>query len=88
MHATGNVAWRGNVVREGQGDLPQDCGVTAGPRLKADGMDSSYAIVDPSSPFQNDQPVLRVYVCDKYGGAFLTAHIDGWIIEKNPRAQG
>ncbi|MFI8433144.1 serine/threonine-protein kinase [Streptomyces sp. NPDC079020] len=50
--------------------------------------DSHYVIVDPSSPFHDDQPVLRVYVSDKYGGAFLTAHLDGRVIEKNPRPKG
>ncbi|MFD3975704.1 serine/threonine-protein kinase [Streptomyces cyaneofuscatus] len=50
--------------------------------------ESSYVIVDPSSPFHGDRPVLRVYVSDKYGGAFLTAHLDGRVIEKNPREKG
>ncbi|MEV1089790.1 serine/threonine-protein kinase [Streptomyces microflavus] len=50
--------------------------------------ESSYVIVDPSSPFHDDRPVLRVYVSDKYGGAFLTAHLDGRVIEKNPREKG
>lgn len=49
---------------------------------------SSYAIVDSSSPFQNDRPVLRVHVSDTYGGAFLAAHVDGRIIKENPREQG
>lgn len=59
---------------------------TAEKTLNVDEPDSSCVIVDPSSPFQNDQPVLRVYVSDECGGAFLTAHIDGRIIERNPRA--
>ncbi|MFD8615889.1 protein kinase [Streptomyces sp. DSS69] len=50
--------------------------------------ESSYVIVDPSSPFHGDRPVLRVYVSDKYGGAFLTAELDGKVIEKNPREKG
>ncbi|MFI7234723.1 protein kinase [Streptomyces cyaneofuscatus] len=50
--------------------------------------ESSYVIVDPSSPFHGDRPVLRVYVSDKYGGAFLTAGLDGRVIEKNPREKG
>lgn len=50
--------------------------------------ESSYVIVDPSSPFHDDRPVLCVYVSDKYGGAFLTAHLDGRVIEKNPREKG
>ncbi|MFG3405812.1 serine/threonine-protein kinase [Streptomyces sp. NPDC048142] len=47
-----------------------------------------YVIVDPSSPFHDDRPVLRVYVSDAHGGAHLTAHLDGRVIEKNPRPQG
>ncbi|MFD3411062.1 serine/threonine-protein kinase [Streptomyces cyaneofuscatus] len=50
--------------------------------------ESSYVIVDPSSPFHGDRPVLRVYVSDKYGGAYLTAELDGRVIEKNPREKG
>lgn len=50
--------------------------------------ESSYVILDPSSPFHGDRPVLRVYVSDTYGGAFLTAELDGRVIEKNPRAKG
>ncbi|WP_251052065.1 MULTISPECIES: serine/threonine-protein kinase [unclassified Streptomyces] len=50
--------------------------------------ESSYVIVDPSSPFHDDRPVLRVYVSDKYGGAYLTAHLDGRVIEKSPREKG
>lgn len=50
--------------------------------------ESSYVIVDPSSPFHGDRPVLRVYVSDKYGGAYLTADLDGRVIEKNPREKG
>ncbi|MFE2292830.1 protein kinase [Streptomyces sp. NPDC059452] len=50
--------------------------------------ESSYVIVDPSSPFHGDRPVLRVYVSDKYGGAFLTADLDGRVIEKSPREKG
>ncbi|PVC87636.1 serine/threonine protein kinase [Streptomyces sp. CS090A] len=50
--------------------------------------ESSYVIVDPSSPFHGDRPVLRVYVSDSYGGAFLTAELDGRVIEKNPREKG
>ncbi|NEA17061.1 hypothetical protein G3I29_16360 [Streptomyces halstedii] len=50
--------------------------------------DSRYLIVDPASPFHGDRPVLRVYVSDDYGGAFLTAELDGKIIERNPRDAG
>ncbi|MFI1222242.1 MULTISPECIES: protein kinase domain-containing protein [unclassified Streptomyces] len=50
--------------------------------------ESRYVIVDPSSPFHGDRPVLRVYVSDTHGGAFLTAHLDGRVIEKNPRPKG
>ncbi|WP_432149720.1 serine/threonine-protein kinase [Streptomyces sp. bgisy029] len=50
--------------------------------------ESSYVILDPSSPFHDDRPVLRVYVSDKYGGAYLTADLDGRVIEKNPREKG
>ncbi|MEV1044930.1 serine/threonine protein kinase, partial [Streptomyces sp. NPDC049916] len=50
--------------------------------------ESSYVIVDPSSPFHGDRPVLRVYVSDSHGGAYLTAHLDGRVIEKNPRPKG
>lgn len=50
--------------------------------------ESSYVILDPSSPFHDDRPVLRVYVSDTYGGAFLTVELDGRVIEKNPRAKG
>ncbi|MGW3437954.1 protein kinase domain-containing protein [Streptomyces bacillaris] len=50
--------------------------------------ENSYVIVDPSSPFHGDRPVLRVYVSDKYGGAYLTAELNGKVIEKNPREEG
>ncbi|WP_299529005.1 serine/threonine-protein kinase [uncultured Streptomyces sp.] len=50
--------------------------------------ESRYLIVDPSSPFQDDKPVLRVYVSDAYGGAHLTAGLDGTVIEKSPRETG
>ncbi|WP_229825992.1 serine/threonine-protein kinase [Streptomyces sindenensis] len=56
--------------------------------LNVDDPESSYVIVDPSSPFHNDRPVLRVYVSDSHGGAFLTAELDGRIIERNPRPKG
>ncbi|OKI34414.1 hypothetical protein A6A29_19325 [Streptomyces sp. TSRI0281] len=61
---------------------------TADKTLNVPDPEYRYVIVDPSSPFHDDQPVLRVYVSDKYGGAFLTAHLDGRVIEKNPRAKG
>ncbi|MFJ8843746.1 serine/threonine-protein kinase [Streptomyces cyaneofuscatus] len=50
--------------------------------------ESSYVIVDPSWPFHGDRPVLRVYVSDKYGGAYLSAELDGRVIEKYPREKG
>ncbi|MEU2145288.1 MULTISPECIES: serine/threonine-protein kinase [Streptomyces albovinaceus subgroup] len=56
--------------------------------LNVDDPESSYVIVDPSSPFHDDRPVLRVYVSDAHGGAFLTAELDGRVIEKNPRPKG
>ncbi|MFJ9920864.1 serine/threonine-protein kinase [Streptomyces rubiginosohelvolus] len=58
---------------------------TAEKTLNVDDPESSYVIVDPSSPFHDDRPVLRVYVSDSHGGAFLTAELDGRVIEKNPR---
>ncbi|MEW2071515.1 serine/threonine-protein kinase [Streptomyces sp. NPDC007346] len=61
---------------------------TARTTLNVPDPDNSYVIVDPSSPFHGDRPVLRVYVSDKYGGAYLTAHLDGRVIEKNPREEG
>ncbi|MFF3530110.1 protein kinase [Streptomyces rubiginosohelvolus] len=56
--------------------------------LNVEDPESSYVIVDPSSPFHDDRPVLRVYVSDSHGGAFLTAELDGRVIEKNPRPKG
>ncbi|MEU2404548.1 serine/threonine-protein kinase [Streptomyces rubiginosohelvolus] len=56
--------------------------------LNVEDPESSYVIVDPSSPFHDDRPVLRVYVSDAHGGAFLTAELDGRVIEKNPRPKG
>ncbi|WP_405388630.1 serine/threonine protein kinase [Streptomyces sp. NBC_01102] len=50
--------------------------------------ESRYVIVDPASPFHDDRPVLRVYVSDAYGGAYLTADLDGKILEKSPRESG
>ncbi|MFE7456764.1 protein kinase [Streptomyces sp. NPDC057554] len=50
--------------------------------------ESSYVIVDPSSPFYEGRPVLRVYVSDKYGGAYLAAELNGKVIEKHPREEG
>ncbi|WP_239008497.1 serine/threonine-protein kinase [Streptomyces sp. Tue 6075] len=61
---------------------------TAERTLNIDDPESSYVIVDPSSPFHNDRPVVRVYVSDSHGGAFLTAGLDGRVIEKNPRPKG
>ncbi|MFB7966792.1 serine/threonine-protein kinase [Streptomyces rubiginosohelvolus] len=61
---------------------------TAEKTLNVDAPESSYVIVDPSSPFHDDRPVLRVYVSDSHGGAFLTAELDGRVIEKNPRPKG
>ncbi|MGW3330949.1 protein kinase domain-containing protein [Streptomyces rubiginosohelvolus] len=61
---------------------------TAEKTLNVDDPESSYVIVDPSSPFHDDRPVLRVYVSDAHGGAFLTAELDGRVIEKNPRPKG
>ncbi|MFI1781115.1 protein kinase domain-containing protein [Streptomyces rubiginosohelvolus] len=61
---------------------------TAEETLNVEKPESSYVIVDPSSPFHDDRPVLRVYVSDAHGGAFLTAELDGRVIEKNPRPKG
>ncbi|PJN31902.1 serine/threonine protein kinase [Streptomyces sp. CB02613] len=61
---------------------------TAEKTLNVDDPESSYVIVDPSSPFHDDRPVVRVYVSDSHGGAFLTAELDGRVIEKNPRPKG
>ncbi|MFF2859859.1 serine/threonine-protein kinase [Streptomyces rubiginosohelvolus] len=61
---------------------------TAEETLNVERPESSYVIVDPSSPFHDDRPVLRVYVSDAHGGAFLTAELDGRVIEKNPRPKG
>ncbi|MBM7057111.1 serine/threonine-protein kinase [Streptomyces durocortorensis] len=61
---------------------------TAEETLNVQKPESSYVIVDPSSPFHDDRPVLRVYVSDAHGGAFLTAELDGRVIEKNPRPKG
>ncbi|MDQ0695809.1 serine/threonine-protein kinase [Streptomyces sp. W4I9-2] len=61
---------------------------TAEKTLNVDEPESRYVIVDPSSPFHEDRPVLRVYVSDSHGGAFLTAGLDGRVIEKNPRPKG
>ncbi|MFJ9110403.1 protein kinase [Streptomyces sp. NPDC102283] len=61
---------------------------TAEKTLNVDEPESRYVIVDPSSPFHNDRPVLRVHVSDSHGGAFLTAEPDGRVIEKNPRPKG
>ncbi|WP_426498755.1 protein kinase domain-containing protein [Streptomyces sp. D54] len=61
---------------------------TAEKTLNVDEPESRYVIVDPSSPFHEDRPVLRVYVSDSHGGAFLTAELDGRVIEKSPRPKG
>ncbi|MER7887898.1 protein kinase [Streptomyces fimicarius] len=61
---------------------------TAEKTLNVDEPESRYVIVDPASPFHEDRPVLRVYVSDSHGGAFLTAELDGRVIEKNPRPKG
>lgn len=50
--------------------------------------ESRYVIVDPSSPFHEDRPVLRVYVSDSHGGAHLTAELDGRVMERSPRPKG
>lgn len=56
--------------------------------LNVDEPESRYVIVDPSSPFHEDRPVLRVYVSDSHGGAYLTAELDGRVIERSPRPKG
>lgn len=61
---------------------------TAEKTLNVDEPESRYVIVDPSSPFHEDRPVLRVYVSDSHGGAFLTAGLDGRVIERSPRPEG
>ncbi|WDG28680.1 protein kinase [Streptomyces sp. CA-278952] len=61
---------------------------TAEKTLNVDEPESRYVIVDPSSPFHDDRPVLRVYVSDSHGGAFLTAELDGRVIERSPRPKG
>ncbi|NDZ57514.1 protein kinase [Streptomyces anulatus] len=61
---------------------------TADKTLNIDEPESRYVIVDPASPFHEDRPVLRVYVSDSHGGAFLTAELDGRVIERNPRPKG
>ncbi|OCC08627.1 serine/threonine-protein kinase [Streptomyces sp. PTY087I2] len=61
---------------------------TAEKTLNVENPESSYVIVDPASPFHDDRPVLRVYVSDSHGGAFLTAELDGRVIERNPRPKG
>ncbi|MEV0279365.1 serine/threonine-protein kinase [Streptomyces sp. NPDC050610] len=49
---------------------------------------SHFLDVDPAYPFLNKQPVLKVYVSDAYGSAYLVAGLDGKVIEKNPRSHG
>ncbi|MEU6952592.1 protein kinase [Streptomyces sp. NPDC045714] len=61
---------------------------TAEKTLNVDEPESRYVIVDPSSPFHDDRPVLRVHVSDSHGGAFLTAGLDGRVIERSPRPKG
>ncbi|MFJ6613731.1 serine/threonine-protein kinase [Streptomyces sp. NPDC091289] len=61
---------------------------TAEKTLNIPDPESRYVIVDPSSPFHDDRPVLRVYVSDTHGGAYLTAGLDGRVIEKSPRPKG
>ncbi|GGY78618.1 serine/threonine-protein kinase [Streptomyces nitrosporeus] len=51
-------------------------------------LEDCYVIVEPASVFHEDRPVLRVYVSDDYGGAHLTAGIDGKVIDRNPREGG
>ncbi|MFH8880780.1 protein kinase [Streptomyces californicus] len=61
---------------------------TAERTLNVEEPESRYVIVDPASPFHDDRPVLRVYVSDSHGGAFLTAGLDGRVIDRNPRPKG
>ncbi|MFH8980083.1 serine/threonine-protein kinase [Streptomyces varsoviensis] len=49
---------------------------------------SHFVDVDPAEPFLNKQPVLKVYVTDAYGSAYLVADLDGKVIQKNPRRHG
>ncbi|MEV0263964.1 serine/threonine-protein kinase [Streptomyces sp. NPDC050617] len=46
---------------------------------------SRFIDVDPAYPFLDKQPVLKVYVTDAYGSAYLVAGLDGKVLEKNPR---
>ncbi len=48
---------------------------------------SHFIDVDPAYPFLDKRPVLKVYVTDAYGSAYLVADLDGKVIEKNPRGK-
>ncbi|RZD80982.1 serine/threonine-protein kinase [Streptomyces albidoflavus] len=55
-------------------------------RLGVEKPENRYFIVDPASPFHDKQPVLRLYLSDEYGGGYLTADLDGKVIDVSPRS--
>ncbi|CAM5379652.1 MULTISPECIES: serine/threonine-protein kinase [Streptomyces] len=55
-------------------------------RLGVEKPETRYVIVDPASVFHDQQPVLRLHLSDEYGGGFLTADVDGKVIDVNPRS--
>ncbi|MFD6040915.1 serine/threonine-protein kinase [Streptomyces koyangensis] len=55
-------------------------------RLGVEKPENRYLIVDPASPFHDKQPVLRLYLSDEYGGGYLTADVDGKVIDVSPRS--
>ncbi|MET7638254.1 protein kinase [Streptomyces sp. NPDC005438] len=53
--------------------------------LGIDDPTSRYLIVEPADVFHQNQPTIRCYVSDSYGGASLTATTKGRVIDRSPR---
>ncbi|GAB3760201.1 serine/threonine-protein kinase [Microlunatus parietis] len=53
-------------------------------RLNLKKPENRYLILDGTGIFTDGEPVIMVYLTDKYGGGYLTADLDGTVIEVNP----
>lgn len=58
---------------------------TAEAELRIPAPKSRYFIVDPAWVFNDDKPTILVYLSDDYGGAYLSANLDGTIVSMLPR---
>jgi len=52
--------------------------------LNVDEPESRYLVVDAAGTFTDGEPVIRVYITDKYSGGYLTADLRGRVIDTHP----